>query len=425
MNAPKKARRSSITVPKATLPTHHQQNLLYVSYPELEKTTKVYYSTQLVESPERYNLVELSRQRTAKESRVHNLRKRSMTHLFGISANRKNTLQAFDEVNSYTHLRQISQAQAIRLSLPARNRTADSEYAVLSAASQTKLLYTHPKAEEILGMSQAEHIKYNALRAKNIAHQMIDSKDVTGNTLITELPPDTWPDTVDTDVETDEKHDILSEREQQLLSTRATVCESDVAIDTEPSMKDNCSDYLTIDDLTIPHTTNKGRRKPRAEKLANLERQRLLAKIESACIPPNVKMTAAIGVREMMLKPVQSIPSTSITSSQILDKSTHSLKNVQSSTTYVNKLIRFCAETSYLPVVGNRENKIRHSNPSSHKFVTTETSTMKDLIHCIPDNITNMRRRSRESIMELSGSGGPRATDVLDVLVWSRRSTTT
>lgn len=50
---------------------------------------------------------------------------------------------------------------------------------------------------------------------------------------------------------------------------------------------------------------------------------------------------------------------------------------------------------------------------------------MKDLIHFIPDNSQDMRKRSRESIIELSGSGGPRVADVLDVLVWSRRSTAT
>lgn len=425
MNTSKKSRRSSITVAGNTLPSLRQQGLLYASYPELEKTTKVYYSTQLVESPERHDLVELSRQRTAKESHIHNLRKRSMTHLFGITANRKSTLQAFDEVNSYTHLRQINQAQAIRLSLPAKNRTVDSEYAALSAASQTKLLYTHPKAEAILGMSQAEHARYNALRAKRPASQVAQRENTVGNTLITELPPEIWAETVGVSVEADDTQDVISEGEQQLLSTKATVCESDVAINIEPSTKDNCPDYLTVDDLAITGTENENRRRPGAEQLANLERQRLIAKIESACIPPSVKMKSAIGVREMMLKPIQSIPSTSVMSSQVLDRSTHSLRNVQSTTAYINKLVRSCAEKSYLPVTGDREDKIRHTNPSSHRFVTTEVSTMKDLIKCIPDNTYDMRRRSRESIMELSGSGGPRATDVLDVLVWSRRSTVT
>ena len=423
MSAPKKARRSSITVTENTLPSLRQQGLLYVSYPDIEKTTKVYYSTQLVESPERHSLVELGRQRTAKESYALSLRKRSMTHLFGITANRRNTLQAFDEVNSYTHLKQINQAQAIRLSLPGKNRTADSEYAALSAAAQTRLLYTHPKAEAILGISQLAHVRYNELRTRSSTPQGANRETIDKGTLITELPPETWTDTAGIGIETDDNQDLISEKEQQVLSTKATVCESDAVINTEMSSKENCSDYLTIEDLAFSRTANEHKKKLGAEQLANLERQRLLAKIKSACIPSNVKMTASIGVREMALKPIQSIPSTVVTSSQVLDQSTHTLRSVQSTTAYVNKLVRSCTETSYLPVSGDRENRIRHSVPSSHKFVTTETSTMKDLIHFIPHTSQDMRRRSRESIMELSNSRGPRAADVLDVLVWSKRST--
>lgn len=425
MNAPKKTRKPSITKAESTPPSLPQQRLLYTNYPDLGKNTKVYYSTQLVESPERHSLVELNKRRAAKESHALTLRKRSMTHLFGITASRRNTLQAFDEVNSYTHLKQINQAQAIRLSLAGKNRTADSEYAALSAVSQTRLLYTHPKAEAILGMSQVEHERYNTLRAGAAIPQGAHGEAAAGATLMTELPPETWGGTEDVNGEADCRQDLLSEQEQQLLSTRATVCDTDVTMNAELSVKEAYSDYLTIEDLAFSHAGNEARKRPRAEQLANLERQRLIAKIESACIPPNVKITSSIGVREMALKPIQSIPSTLVTSSQVLDRSTRSLKNVQSTTAYVNKLVRSCTETTYLPASGGREDRIRHSIPSSHRFVTTEASTMKDLIHFIPDNSQDMRKRSRESIIELSGSGGPRVADVLDVLVWSRRSAAT
>ncbi|EFO62769.1 Hypothetical protein GLP15_2801 [Giardia lamblia P15] len=425
MNASKKTRRPSITRLENASPSLHQQGLLYANYPDLQKNTRVYYSTQLVESPERHSLIELSRRRTAKESHALTLRKRSMTHLFGITANRRNTLQVFDEVNSYTHLKQINQAQAIRLSLASKNRTADSEYAALSAVSQTRLLYTHPKAEAILGMSQTEHAQYNALRTGATIPQGTSEEGVAGSTLITELPPETWESTVDVSDEANGKQDLLNEQEQQLLSTRATVCESDAIMNAELSVRETYSDYLTIEDLAFNHTTTETRKKPRPEQLANLERQRLIAKIESACIPPSVRIASSIGVHEMALKPIQSIPSTLVTSSQVLDRSTRSLKNIQSTTAYVNKLVRSFAETAYLPASGDKEDRIRHSVPSSHRFVTTEASTMKDLIHLIPNNPQDMRKRSRESIVELSGSGGPRVADVLDVLVWSRKSTAT